>query len=175
MCAIVILKQFRHAGLSSIFLKEGFRPSRNDNLCGFTFLELIVALFLISLVAAVVLPSFSGVGERKLKSEAQEIASILRFVHDSAVSRKEPYWITFDLDGNLVAWKSPEGRKSKRFEHLTGLKIQSAGTVSRGEVTIMSEPLGFREDISVYVGTGDENITIAFNYLSGKVKIKENL
>jgi prepilin-type N-terminal cleavage/methylation domain-containing protein len=139
---------------------------------GFTLLEIIVALFLISFVAAVVLPSFARVGGRKLRSEAREIASILRFVHDSAISRKEMYWITFDLDKNLVSWKSPEGKNTKRFDHLTGLMTQSTGTVSKGEVTIMSEPLGFRENLSIYVGTGDENMTIAFNHLSGKVKIK---
>jgi general secretion pathway protein H len=140
---------------------------------GFTLLELIVALFLISLIAAAVLPSFAGFGERKIKSEAREVASILRFVHDSAISRKETYWVTFDLDGNLIKWKSPEGEKTKKFENLTSLTIQSAGTVSRGEITVFIEPLGLRENLSVHVGTGDENMTITLNHLSGQVRISD--
>jgi len=140
---------------------------------GFTLLELIVALFLISLITAVVLPSFAGFGERKLKSEAREIASIMRFVHDSALSRKETYSLKFDFDGNVVVWKGPEGEKTKRFDNLTSITTQSTGTVSRGEVTILIEPLGLRENLSVHMGAGDENMTITFNHLSGKVKIKD--
>ncbi|MBS1113380.1 MAG: ral secretion pathway protein [Nitrospirae bacterium] len=187
---VILLKLVCHDSLSSIFLQEGFRSSRNDSQCGFpytlrskldtspkglTLLELIVALFLISLITAVVLPSFAGFGERKLKSEAREVASILRFVHDSALSRKETYWIKFDLDGNVVGWKGPEGEKTKRFDNITSITTQSTGTVSRGEVTIFIEPLGLRENISVHMGTGDENMTITINHLSGKVKIKEEL
>jgi prepilin-type N-terminal cleavage/methylation domain-containing protein len=184
---MIFLKLLCHAGLSSIFLQKGFRPSRNDSQCGFppkhqsklngsckgfTLLELIVALFLISLITAVVLPSFAGFGERKLKSEAREMASILRFVHDSAVSRKETYWVKFDLDGNVVVWKGPEGEKTKKFDDMTSITTLSTGTVSRGEVTIFIEPLGLRENISVHMGAGDENMKITFNHLSGKVKIK---
>lgn len=142
---------------------------------GFTLLELIVALFLISLIAAAVMPSFAAFGERKIRSEVREIASILRFVHDSAISRKETYWVKFDLDGNLIKWKSPEGEKAKRFENLTGVTTQSTGTVSKGEITVFIEPLGLRENLSVYVGAGDENMTISLNHLSGQVKIKEQL
>jgi type II secretion system protein H len=149
------------------------RLSKLNGSCkGFTLLELIVALFLISLITAVVLPSFAGFGERKLKSEAREMASILRFVHDSAVSRKETYWVKFDLDGNVVVWKGPEGEKTKKFDDMTSITTLSTGTVSRGEVTILIEPLGLRENISVHMGAGDENMTITFNHLSGKVKIK---
>lgn len=142
---------------------------------GFTLLELIVALFLISLITAVVLPSFAGFGERKLKSEAREIASIIRFVHDSAISRKETYWVKFDLDGNVVVWKGPEGEKTKRFDNVTGITTQAAGTVARGEVTILAEPLGLRENISVHMGMRDENMSVMFNHLSGKVKIVKEL
>jgi len=140
---------------------------------GFSFLELIVTLFLVSLVAAIVLPSFAGFGERKLKSEAREVASIMRFVHDSAVSRKESYWIKFDLGHNLIAWKSPEGEKMRRFQNMTSLSTQSTGTVSRGEVTIIIDPPGLKEDISVHMGMKDDNMIITLNHLSGKVRIKE--
>jgi len=142
---------------------------------GFTFFELIVALFLVSLITAVVLPSFAGFGERKVKAEAREVASILRFVHDSAISRKETYWMRFDLDGNVIAWRSPDGEKMKRIVNLTSLSTQSMGTVSRGEVTLFVGPLGLVENMSVHIGSGDEDMTVTFHHLSGKVKITEKL
>jgi prepilin-type N-terminal cleavage/methylation domain-containing protein len=140
---------------------------------GFTLFELIVTLFLISLVAAIVLPSFVGFGERKLKAEAREVASILRFVQDSAISRKETFWMKFDLDRNVIVWKGPEGEKTKRFDTITSITTQSTGTISRGETTIFVEALGLRENLSVHMGTGSENMTITLNSLSGNVKIKD--
>lgn len=140
---------------------------------GFTLLELVVALFLISVITAVILPALAGFGDRKVKTEAREIASILRSLNDSAISRKEPYWITFDLDGNIVRWISPDGEKKKGFDSLTGVATQSAGMLSKGEVTIPVEALGFRENISVLLGSGDKKMTIMFNHLNGRVKITE--
>jgi len=80
---------------------------------GFTLLEIVVVLFIVSLVMAIVLPSFAGFGESKLKSESKEIASILRYMNDSAVSRKETFLIRFDLDKNMVTWQDLMERKRK--------------------------------------------------------------
>src|SRR4030043_685017 len=82
---------------------------------GFTLLELIVVLFIISLVMAFILPSFSGFGENKLKSEAREMASILRYMNDSATSRKGTFLMKFDLDEGSVYGKGRDGERKKRF------------------------------------------------------------
>jgi general secretion pathway protein H len=140
---------------------------------GFTLLELIVVLFVISLVAAIVLPSFTGFGEGRLKSESREIASILRYMNDSAVSRKETYSMQFDLDKNMISWKGPDGEKTRRFDDMTGVTTQSLGRISKGELTFFFEPLGIHENLGVHIGRGDKNMTITLNYLSGRVKITD--
>src|SRR5512142_3303879 len=112
---------------------------------GVTLLELVVVLFVVSIIAAIVLPSFAGFGEGKLKSEAREIASVLRYLNDSAASRKETFLLKFDLDKNLLSWKGPDGEKTRRFDDMTGVTTQSLGTVSRGELIFLFEPLGIRE------------------------------
>jgi len=141
---------------------------------GFTLLELIVVLFVISLVAAIVLPSFSGFGENKLRSEAREMASILRYMNDSAVSRKETFLMRFDLDDGIVYWKGTDGEKRRKFDDIIGVITQSRGKVSKGEITLFFEPLGIRENISVHMGSVDKNMAITLNHLSGKVKITGN-
>ena len=143
-----------------------------SNSRGFTLLELIVVLFVVSLIAAIVLPSFSGFGEGKLKSEARELASILRYMNDSAVSRKETFPLKFDLDKNLVSWQGPEGERTRRLDDLTGVTTQSLGTASSGEVIFLFGPLGVRENLSVHLGTGSKNLTVTLNHLSGRVKIE---
>jgi general secretion pathway protein H len=140
---------------------------------GFTLLELIVVLFIISLVAAVVLPSFAGFGDSKLKSEAREIASILRYMHDSAVSRKETFLIKFNLDEGTVYWMGPDGGKTRSFNDITGVTLQSKGKVSEGEITLFFGPFGIQENLSVHMSKGDKEMTVTLNHLSGRVKIKD--
>jgi len=140
---------------------------------GFTLLEIVVVLFIVSLVMAIVLPSFAGFGESKLKSEAREMASILRYMNDSAVSRKETFLIRFDLDKNLVSWKGPDGEKSKKFDDMTGVKTQSNGMISKGELIVFFEPFGIQENLSIHMRRGKKGVVITLNHLSGKVKIKD--
>lgn len=141
---------------------------------GFTLLELIIVLFIVLLVMAIVLPLFAGFGEGKLKSEAREMASILRYMNDSALSRKETFSIRFDLDKNMVSWKSPDGEKTRRFDDITGVTTQSKGMVSKGELIFFFEPLGIRENLDVHMSRGKKDMTITLNHLSGKVKITGN-
>ena len=138
---------------------------------GFSLLELIVALFIVSLVLAVVFPSFAVFGENRLKAEAREMASILRYMNDSASSRKETFIIKFDLDKNRVFWKGPEGEKTKVFEDLTGVTTQANGTVNKGELTVFFDPLGIKENLSVHMNREKKKVTVTLNHLSGKVKI----
>lgn len=140
---------------------------------GFTLLELIVAIFIVSLVLAVVFPSFAVFGENRLKSEAREMASILRYMNDSASSRKETFAIKFDLDTNKVFWKGPEGGKTKVFEDLTGVTTQANGTVNKGELIVFFDPLGIKGNLSVHMNREKKYVTVTLNHLSGKVKIKD--
>lgn len=141
--------------------------------CGVTFVELIVVIFLISLVTAVVIPSFAGFGERAQKTEAREMASILRYVHDNAISRKETYRITFDFGGDVIRWNGPDGEKTKRLNTISGVATESIGFVNRGSVTVVAGPLGFREKVSVQFDAHDGGVMVTLNSLSGKVKIEE--
>ena len=140
---------------------------------GFTLLEIVVVLFIASLVMAIVLPSFAGFGESKLRSEAREMASILRYLNESAVSRKETFLIRFDLNKNMVNWQGPDGEKAKKFDDMTGVATQSKGMVSKGELIVFFEPFGIQENLSIHMSRGKKDMTISLNHLSGKVKIRD--
>jgi prepilin-type N-terminal cleavage/methylation domain-containing protein len=140
---------------------------------GFTLIELIVVLFIVSLVMAVLLPSFAGFGENKLKSEAREMASILRYMNDSAITRKETYSLKFDLDKNIVFWEGPDGEKAKKFDDVTGVTSESKGMVSKGELIFFFDPLGVRENLDVHLSRDNKNMIVSINHLSGRVKIED--
>ena len=141
---------------------------------GVTLLELIAVLFILSVVTAFVLPSFSGFGTSTLKSEAREIASLLNYLNDNAISRKETFFIKFRIDENTIFWQEPGGTKSKQVQDMTGITTQSTGKVSEGEVIVFFEPLGIRENLAVHLLKGDKEMTVMLNHISGKVKIREN-
>jgi general secretion pathway protein H len=140
---------------------------------GFTLIELIVVLFIISLIMAVLLPSFSGFGENKLKSEAREMASIMRYMSDGAITRKKTYSLKFDLDKNIVSWKGPDGEKAKEFDDMTGVTSESKGSVSKGELIFFFDPLGARENLDVHMSRDNKNMVVSLNHLSGRVKIED--
>jgi general secretion pathway protein H len=140
---------------------------------GFTLLELVVVLFIISLITAILLPSFAGFGENKLKSEAREMASILRYMNDSAITRKENYSLKFDLGDNIISWKGPDGEKSKKFDDLTGVASESKGMISKGELIFFFDPLGARENLDVHISRDNKNMVVSLNHLSGRVKIED--
>ena len=153
--------------------KPAYYFRKYDGSKGFSLLELVVAVFIISLVLALVLPSFGVFGENRLKSEAREVASILRYLNDSASSRKETFALKFDLEKNIVSWKDPEGEKERVVEDLSGVTTQSDGTVTRGELTVFFEPLGMRQNLAVHMRKDRHALAVTLNHLSGKVRIQD--
>ncbi len=150
-------------------LKTGICSKINRR--GFTFLELIVVMFVISLILAVSLPSFMLQEEGELKSEAGRIASILRYLNDSAVSTKETYSINVKFKEKSIRYKIPEGEREESVHYLSRVFLQSKGNISEGEVTIFFHPTGAGESFTVYLTGLKSNMEIIFNALSGRVKV----
>ncbi len=149
-------------------------PSRftiHDSRSGFTLLELIVVIFVLSLVLAISLPSFTGIGESKLKSEAKRIGSIIRYLNDSAMSTKETLRMKIAFNDKSLSYNGPDGEESERFDTLHGIELQSKGTVSEGEVIIFFGPLGAGESFKIYLKEDQSTLEVALNSMNGKVKI----
>lgn len=140
---------------------------------GFTLLELIIVIFILSLIIAVVFPSFYGIGDGRLKSEAGKIASLLRYLNESAISRKETFMLKINLDNDTFFWEGPDGKRSERFDSLLDIFTTSTGSVSRGEVILSFSPLGIQENLRIHLGDKDKEMTVTLNPMSGRVKINE--
>lgn len=166
-----MLRRVHMRKILSSFIPIAKQESSLRGLGGFTLIELIVVLFFLSIVMAVALPSFTGLGEMGLKSEVREMASLLRQMSDSAVARKETYFMRFDLDEGTVSWTGPDGRREKAFDDLTGVTTQATGKVLSGEITFFFEPLGTSENITVHMSDGNNEMSVTLHHLSGRVKI----
>lgn len=138
---------------------------------GFTLLELIVVIFIISLVLAVSFPSFTLRQDGKLTSDAGHIASILRYLNDSAIFTKETYDLNINFKDRVLRYKGPEGEKTERIENLSGITLQARGKVSDGEVTVFFGPAGTGESFTIHLTGEESSLEIVFNALSGRVKV----
>jgi prepilin-type N-terminal cleavage/methylation domain-containing protein len=138
---------------------------------GFTLLELMVVIFIISVVLALALPTFTGMGGNKITSDAKRIASILRYLNDSALSTKESLTLSVDFKDKVIGYNGPEGEKSEQFDSLTGVELQSKGMITEGELFVLFSPLGAQENITMHLGNEDSHMAVALNSMNGKVKI----
>jgi len=69
---------------------------------GFTLLELVVVMVVLSLALAMVLPRLPFMQEANLRSSARQVAALLRYLDERAVATKSSYRLLIDLDQNHI-------------------------------------------------------------------------
>lgn len=148
------------------------RPSALSPDKGFTLLELIVVIFVLSVVLALVLPSFTGIGEGRISSEAKRLASVIRYLNDSAISTKEYFQMSIDFTDKVVKYNGPDGERTERFDDISSVELQSKGSVSAGNVTVFFSPLGANESFRIHLKDDKSGMEVSFNAMSGMVKIE---
>lgn len=140
---------------------------------GFTLLELVVVIFILSLVLAVAIPSLTGIGENRMKSEAKRLASIVRYLNESAISAKSTLNMKITFADKVLQYNGPEGDKSETFDRLSGIELPSRGLISEGEVVVFFSPLGATENFILHLRDGKSAVAVAFNSMSGRVGITQ--
>jgi len=141
------------------------------SISGFTLLELIVVIFIVSMMLAVAFPSFSALKDRKIRSDAGRVASMMRYLNDRAISTKEACAMQVNIKQGVVLIKGPEGDKTEQIESLSGITLQSKGRVSDGELTLLFSPTGAGEHFTIHLTSTKVSMDVAFNALSGRVKV----
>lgn len=151
-------------------------PVFNSHKTGFTLIELIIVISIISVITAIIMPSFWHSGEQSLKLEAKRLGNTLRFIYDEAVGKKETYLIKINLDSDSWSYESEKESRNFTMEKNVMFKnivIPSLGEVSRGEVTLIFSPLGPEEPITIHLLKDEFEYTVTFNHLNGRAKIHE--
>jgi len=141
---------------------------------GLTLLEVLAVIFIIGMTAALVFPSFGGFGAKGIRTEARRAASVLRYLNESAVSMKQTYPLRIDLGASSLQWTDPEGEKSERLGSLDSLDLQTKKGIRDGQVTVFFGPAGLQEALKLRLRDEDRSMTVAFNPVSGRVKIIED-
>lgn len=153
---------------------------------GFTLLELIVVLVLLSIVTALIVPRLPATESMELKSSARSLASMLRYLGERSVASKNIYRLHLNISENSVKVTRklstgdeipPEDPLLSRNALAAGIVITDVqsprlGKVTEGEVLIDFGAAGLSEFLTLHLNSArGESFTIAGYPGGGKVKI----
>ncbi len=137
---------------------------------GFVLIELLAVLFVLALIAAVIMPSFSTPRDT-LRKEAGSLSSTIRALYESSISKKIMSRIEFDLDSRQVQWMDGSKAGGAMFSTLRGVELPTRGLVKKGTLIVFLNPSGNNEHMTVYLEDGPERMEVNFNPISGRTKV----
>ena len=135
---------------------------------GFTLLELLMVLAIVSLMIAVVPPLLSGLGGgTELRGTARQLAAAMRIARSEAILRRQEAVLTLDLEerffqvaGDTQKVSLPESIKVKLYtaqaELLDGatgaIRFFPDGTSTGGHVALANEKIGYSVNVDWLTG-----------------------
>lgn len=129
---------------------------------GFTLIEILVVLVLMSLIAGISTVYFAGaLPKAKLRASAREIASTIKYARTLAASTHERQVVTFDLDAGKYGIK---GRTGKAIPDEMSLVIDgpdgNADPVRKGQYSLCYDSTGTNTWGRISLIQGDRIIRI---------------
>jgi len=143
---------------------------------GFTLIELIIVIFIISLTAALVMPNLWVSSERALKYEAKRISNTLMYLYDEAAGKKQVYALKIDFNADSYSYESEKESRIFRMKdniRFRDVVVPSLGEVSIGEVIYKFGPMGPEEPVTLHLMKDNSEYTVIFNHINGRAKIRE--
>lgn len=159
--------------------------SRGSGKSGFTLVEIVVVMVLISLFVVLSVPLFSNIGTSGLGTSARRLSGTIKYLfNESAMSGLE-YRLLYDLDkgiyrarileanGELVD-APDQGREAalKGDVQFIDLQLPGRGKFSAGQVTTLIHPSGWVEETIIHLEDGDgEMLTLRVSPLTGTTEV----
>ncbi len=158
------------------------RPAR----AGFTLLELVVVLVIVSVVVALVLPRLPAMQEANLRTSARQTAALLRYLDERSVATKKNYRLRIDLDdqrltvlrrsasGDDLTPADPYLQRNPIHEGIviSDLTTPTLGKLTSGQATISYGPGGLTEPLLLHLGLpGGNSYTLQALPVSATVRV----
>lgn len=156
--------------------------------CGFTLIELVVVLAIVSMVILLVLPRLPSSAAENLKSSARTMASTLRYAQDRAATSRTNYRIHIEPGTNKfsileIASDATEKRPGDTLLQknplndsivISDVMIPRLGTVKDGQLSLNVGMGGIRDFVTMHLQSPDGVFwTVMAFPASGKVKVYE--
>jgi len=140
---------------------------------GFTLIELVFVVFILTIVAAVVFPSFYTALSRSTSSEANLVASVIRYLNDVSRNTATEARLLLNLDERSISYESFEKQGSYEIESLYSAELTSTGVAEKGETAVVFPPTGLQEMLRVRLGEGTKFLEVLYNPYSGRVSVED--
>ena len=153
---------------------------------GFTLIELVVVVIILSLVSFVSLPLLMNRGDGSEKAMIRRIAGTVKQLYNEATLTRDEHLLTFDLNRNsMLAYRlrSDSGRSEKEpfgkeidLSPLTlqQVDVEGKGSFRSGQVSVRIFPLGWIEQTRIAVkGESGKGVQLSFSPLTGTITIDE--
>ena len=165
--------------------QQGQYAFRGRGLAGFTLVEIVVVMVLISLFMVFSIPLFSNIGTSGLGSSARRLSGTIKYLfNESALSGLE-YRLVYDLDqgiyraqileANGELFDAPDqGREAalKGEVRFKDLQLPGRGKFTMGQVTTRIHPSGWVEETIIHLEDGaGEMMTLRVSPLTGTTEV----
>lgn len=167
--------------LKSNSQEHAFTPLENKSLTGFTLIELVLVIFLVSILVGLSTPlfrrTFSGL---QLKDAAFNISKTVNYAQEMAIIERANYKINFDFEkgrywlnkidrsGESPTYKRIEGRYGRTYFLPKGLKL---GGTSKEFVLY---PDGHSDTGEIKIADrGGDGYVVRIEGFAGRMKIEE--
>jgi prepilin-type N-terminal cleavage/methylation domain-containing protein len=152
---------------------------------GFTLVEIVVVMALVSLFMVLSIPLFGNVGTSSLDSSARRLSGTIKYLfNESAMSGRE-YRLIYDLDHGIYRAQvleadgalldaEDQGREAalKGAIRFKDLQVPGRGKFSAGQVTTRIDPSGWVEETVIHLENDDgEMLTLRVMSLTGTTEI----
>ncbi|MEN6317515.1 MAG: prepilin-type N-terminal cleavage/methylation domain-containing protein [Syntrophaceae bacterium] len=145
---------------------------KNEQHDGFTLLEIIIVIFLSSLVLGMATLFFAGtLPSAKLNAAGREVSAVMRYARSLARMNAEKKTVIIDLDNRVYGI---EGISSKSFPPATQILYFDPvfGEKNRGKYAIAFHATGGIDGGSVVLSNDKKTIRIETDPVTGSVVIK---
>jgi type II secretion system protein H len=143
-----------------------------QNRKGFTLLEVLMVLFLITLIIGISAAFFSNsLPSQKLEASAREIMATFRHARSSAISEGKWQTVIINIDGRNFGI---EGGRTRVIPESVSVKVidNVNGEITEGGYRFVFSPVGVAEGGTIVLSTGNKIITVDIDPVLGAVRSK---
>ena len=143
--------------------------------CGFTLMEVIVVIVILSIVALMAVPMFGSAADIQLKAAANMIAADLEYAKSMAISRQQPFSINFNSTDESYSVCDSGGAVIRHPIDPGDLTITFPSDSRLSQVVIVSADFDPGSDEAItfdYLGSPYSGSTTATPLISGSVTLK---
>ncbi|QWR78533.1 type II secretion system protein [Candidatus Magnetomonas plexicatena] len=144
----------------------------NNSQRGVTLLELVVVMFIISVIIVLSYPSFMSL-RASPSIEAKRLASVITYLNDTSSNRRQTCILIVDFKKKELRWETSDGIKQTSFKFLNSVLLPSKGEIKEGELQVFFDREGLGELFAAYFTEDKKTVTLIYNPFSRRVSIEQ--